>query len=82
MPRVKNSEAVNAANNARSLLSTYREIEDLLRVGAYSPGSDPQADSAIQAHDKLRKFLVQGVHESVTGDASDQLKQVLYGGKS
>jgi len=78
MPRVIDAESVSTANNARSLLSAYREIEDLLRVGAYSPGSDARADSAISAHESLRTFMVQGTHEDGGSRASADLHDLLY----
>jgi flagellum-specific ATP synthase len=78
MPRVMDPDAVSSANNARSLLSAYREIEDLLRVGAYSPGSDSRADQAIGAHEALRAFLIQGTHEDGGLKASAELHSLLY----
>ena len=77
MPRVMNSDAVSASYEARALLSAYREVEDLLRVGAYSKGSDPRADRAIAANDTLRSFLTQGVHETLEEEAAQTLQKLL-----
>lgn len=52
-----------AAAAVRRLLSRYREVEFLLRVGEYRRGADPQADAAISARPDLRTFLCQDLDE-------------------
>ena len=47
------------AAHVRSLISKYREIELLLQIGEYSPGSDPLADEAIEKRDRISAFLRQ-----------------------
>ena len=51
---------------ARRLMSTYEDMAELIRLGAYRRGSDPQVDEAIQYHDGLEEFLSQNI-----GDATD-----------
>lgn len=58
---VKGHKAV--AGKIRELLAVYREAEDLINIGAYSKGSNPRIDEAIQRIDKINKFLIQGVEE-------------------
>jgi type III secretion protein N (ATPase) len=43
----------------RALLSKYDEIELLVRIGEYAKGSDPLADEAIAAKNKMDAFLRQ-----------------------
>ncbi len=50
----------------RSLYSLYRQNADIIKVGAYGPGSDAQLDEAIELHPRLMGFLRQGVAERVS----------------
>lgn len=52
-----------AANRLRSVLATYGEAEDLINIGAYVAGSNPQIDYARKMIDPVRQFLQQGVME-------------------
>jgi FliI/YscN family ATPase len=45
------------------LLATYREIEDLVQIGAYAPGSNPEADVAIDYRPRIVELLRQGRDE-------------------
>lgn len=78
MPRVASPEAEEAAQEARQLLAAYDEVEDLINVGAYEEGNDPETDRAIAAHDELTNFLEQPVHgPPMEVDPSTQLQHVL-----
>jgi len=78
MPRVAGEPAQEAAREARQLLAAYDEVEDLLNVGAYEPGSDPETDRAVDAHPALMNFLQQDAHTPPSGpSASEQLRSVL-----
>jgi len=62
----------------RRLLATYEENKDLVAVGAYRPGTQPELDEALQRRGLFREFLSQGADESVTLDEGfAQLQQVL-----
>jgi len=52
-----------AASRIRSLLAAYRDAEDLIQVGAYAHGSNPEVDAAIARMDAIDAFLRQGVEE-------------------
>jgi flagellum-specific ATP synthase len=43
----------------REALSTYRQAEDLIQLGAYAAGSNPRLDSVIRAHSDLMRYLRQ-----------------------
>ena len=58
------SQAHNqAATHLRALMARHQEIELLLRVGEYQPGSDPIADEAVRKIEAIRAFLRQGENE-------------------
>ena len=44
---------------ARSLIATYEDMAELIRLGAYSAGTDAKVDQAIHYHDRLEEFLNQ-----------------------
>jgi flagellum-specific ATP synthase len=47
----------------KQLMSSYQRNRDLINVGAYRHGSDPQIDMAISMHGRIEHFLQQGVEE-------------------
>jgi FliI/YscN family ATPase len=47
----------------RDLLATYLEAEDLIQIGAYTKGSSPSIDQAIQFQPAILAFLRQAVAE-------------------
>jgi flagellum-specific ATP synthase len=54
------------ANAVRGLLSLYEENSDLISIGAYKAGSNPELDRAVSLMDGINAFLCQGVSESFT----------------
>ncbi|MGO8720114.1 MAG: FliI/YscN family ATPase [Acidobacteriaceae bacterium] len=59
MPAVTTAEHRERATLIRQLLSAYARSEDLVRIGAYKAGADPDLDRALAARSKLRAFLEQ-----------------------
>ncbi len=45
------------------LVAAYREVEDLLNIGAYAAGSNPDFDLAIACKPTIDQLLQQGRHE-------------------
>ncbi|WP_180970726.1 type III secretion system ATPase SctN [Burkholderia sp. WAC0059] len=68
MPQVTSREHVDMAGHLRRLLARHKEIEVLLQVGEYQPGSDPLADEAIRKIDAIRAFLGQRTDAFVDGN--------------
>ena len=52
-------EVMAAASQARDIVATYREAEDLITIGAYKPGQNPRVDRAVQLIDQINQFLKQ-----------------------
>ncbi len=48
MPEVTSPEHRALAGRLRDLLTAYREAEDLINIGAYQEGTNPQVDDAIR----------------------------------
>lgn len=53
------------ARKMKRLLSIYEEKIDLVTMGAYVPGTDPELDIALKAKVAMDKFLQQDVKDSV-----------------
>ena len=67
--------------NARRLikvLSTYREAEDLINIGAYVDGSDPEIDFAKSMMVRINEFLEQEIHQRVSFQESVARLQGLF----
>ena len=58
------------ARDARSALSAYSDMEELIRIGAYRSGADPLVDRAIALNPALEAFLSQAKDESTGLDAA------------
>ena len=63
MDAVTGDDHRRRATRFRELLARYDEIEFLIQVGEYRPGSDPLADEAAAKIDDMRRFLRQGSGE-------------------
>jgi len=64
------SDHLNMARKLVKVLATYREAEDLINIGAYVDGSDPQIDFAKKMIHKINSFLQQDINQSVTLEES------------
>jgi len=62
------------ASRFRQVYSTYQENRDLVAVGAYTPGSNPQLDEAIAMWPSIIEFLRQ--HQDQSVDSSKSLAQL------
>jgi flagellum-specific ATP synthase len=65
MPAVTQPEHRAHAALLRKMMSVYARSEDLVRIGAYKPGSDPDLDRALRARAAMRTFMTQDAHEQV-----------------
>lgn len=54
----------NAARmHVTRLMAAYREVEDLVQIGAYAAGSNPESDVAIEYHPRIMELLRQALGE-------------------
>ena len=59
MNNIVSEEHKQAAGKIRNILASYRKNEDLINIGAYAKGSDPNVDKAIDLIDEVNEFLTQ-----------------------
>ncbi len=77
MPAVTGPEHREHAALLRRLMAVYARSEDLVRIGAYKPGSDPDLDRALRAREAMRTFMTQESKErNRLGDSIRRLSEV------
>lgn len=80
MTQVVPEAHLHLAQHFRRTLSLYNKNRELLTLGAYRKGTDPQVDEAIRMNPAMLKLLHQGIDEGVSFDSSlDQLRQLWPG---
>ena len=65
------------------MLATYRDAEDLVNIGAYVAGSNPEIDNALRLMPGVRKFLMQGLFEAdiaAQGNKAEQRERARQSG--
>ncbi len=82
MNDVVSTEHLAASRRFRRLYSTYQQNQDLISVGAYQRGSDPEVDEAIDYHPLLLQFLQQNSSEAVGFEKSLAALLQILGGQS
>lgn len=53
-----------AANRLRNLLGLYQKNADLIAIGAYKKGTNPELDEAVEKNPAINRFLMQETRES------------------
>lgn len=66
MPRCVPEEYQPILRKAKQLLSTYTDMEELIRLGAYRKGSDATVDEAISRFEPIETFLNQRKGEATS----------------
>ncbi|PCJ21923.1 MAG: flagellum-specific ATP synthase FliI [Gammaproteobacteria bacterium] len=70
MPSVVDEDHLAYATLFRQLYSRYQQNRDLISVGAYSRGNDPEIDLAIDKMPEIRQFLQQKTNQQCSWDES------------
>jgi flagellum-specific ATP synthase len=81
MPAVTQAEHRANANQTRKLMATYEKARDLINIGAYVAGSDPEIDAAIQALPDILDFLQQKHDEFTPLEESLRLMETICTGE-
>ena len=78
MSSVATKEHKKLASRLKSTLATYTDAEDLINIGAYKAGSNPDIDEAIKKNSAINSFLCQGTDEKFTFEETVQLLSELF----
>ena len=68
MSSITTQEHQRAAGRIRQMMSVYQDNRDLLSIGAYKSGSNPELDEAISCMDQINHLLQQNVENQVAFD--------------
>lgn len=78
MPAIVSRDHLQAALQVKQWYARYQQSRDLIAVGAYVEGSDPETDEALRRLPAIRHFLQQGIDEAVSlQDSLDQLQALV-----
>ena len=79
MPDCNTDDENRIVSKARSLLASYEEMADMIRLGAYRKGSDPKIDEAIVYYSSLEEFLSQDKNEKIKiEEGYEKLTEILH----
>lgn len=72
MNAVSGPQRMDLARRFKAMYSNFNRNRDLISVGAYVAGADPQLDAAIAAYPRMAAFLQQTMEESSSLNASHE----------
>jgi flagellum-specific ATP synthase len=81
MPDIVDSEHLELSLKIKKHMAVYEDARDLINIGAYVPGNNPDIDTAIQYIDAINTFLSQridvktSIEETIAG-----MRQILSAG--
>jgi flagellum-specific ATP synthase len=64
MPDIVTKEHLEAFGSIKNMIAVYKEAEDLINIGAYKKGANPEIDKAVKLHPEIQSFLKQVMTES------------------
>ena len=67
---IVNGEVVAAGRKVLGQLATFRKVEDMVNIGAYQKGANPEIDTAIKMVPAINGFLQQLIEDKQTIDES------------
>ena len=69
---ITDAEIQAAGGQVISYMSTFKKVEDMVNIGAYSAGSNPEIDKALAMQNPINTFLRQQVNEHSDLQSSNQ----------
>jgi FliI/YscN family ATPase len=78
MSGIVDEEHEMAARKLREVVANYERERDLILIGAYESGSDPNVDYAIEKIEEVNQFLKQGIGDKIHfQEAVEGLKNIF-----
>lgn len=78
MSQIVPKEHKMAAGKLKNVLATYHEAEDLINIGAYKSGSNPNIDYAIEKIDAVNDYLMQDVDSKYDYEQELEMLKALF----
>ena len=69
-------EQYQGQSDVRNMMAKFREVQDMLMLGAYVRGSNQEYDRAIAMNPQIKEFCAQRIDEKVTYE--DAVKTMMY----
>ncbi|HCU23377.1 MAG TPA: EscN/YscN/HrcN family type III secretion system ATPase [Deltaproteobacteria bacterium] len=78
MSGIVDEEHDQAARKLREVVANYEKERDLILIGAYESGSDPNVDYAIEKIEEVNNFLKQNVNDKIhLAESVGELKNIF-----
>ena len=78
MAQVVSPEHAAASRKLKAAMARHARVRDLIPLGAYVPGADPETDKAVRLQPQIEAFLCQGTREEAPlPGCIDQLKAMM-----
>lgn len=78
MSQIAERDHKQASGKLKNVLATYSEAEDLISIGAYKAGSNPEIDYAISKIQEVNQFLMQEVNDKFTFDETVKMLKAIF----
>lgn len=78
MSMIASGEHKAAAGKLKNIMATYNEAEDLINIGAYKRGSNPNIDRAINMIDQVNEYLLQDTDAKFTFEESVEQLEAMF----
>lgn len=78
MSQIAAREHKQLAGKLKNVLATYNEAEDLINIGAYKSGSNPEIDYAINKIQAVNEFLKQDVDERFSFEETVKMLKGIF----
>ncbi|MCQ2523924.1 MAG: flagellar protein export ATPase FliI [Lachnospiraceae bacterium] len=80
MSQIATKEHKAVAGQIKNLMATYADAEDLINIGAYKSGSNPEIDLAIEKNQEIKHFLLQSTDEKISfEDTVERMNAIIQG---
>ena len=78
MPNCNSAGEAELVTRTRKLMALYDDVGEMVRLGAYKAGSDPDIDEAVRLNPALESFLAQSKDQRCSlADGYDQLRAII-----
>ena len=78
MSQITERDHKQTAGKLKNVLATYNEAEDLINIGAYKNGSNPNIDYAIAKIHAVNEFLIQAVEDKFDFEESVKMMHEIF----
>jgi len=79
MPDIVDKSHMQLAGKIKALMAAYEEARDLINIGAYRRGSNPEVDEAIDKMPRITEFLQQAIDEKADLEDTRQRMERIAG---